>query len=461
MARSGHRKRWLIFTALIVVLAIAEVLVGWTVSLQEPSRLDNFASSFPAVKQEGKLNAAAEEPAEHQSRTDQLPQLSTADQDKDSTSEPQGCFPFNSREWLEERRFGNAADPLMNDDYVRQMIIGPSKLLLDPKFVLQQTLADEKSRFSNTFDLVDQSDENVRLWAVRLIYLVIHYHQHAPALKEAQHRLEISSEVCSTEMEKLQIGKFDFECPHVKYLTVSLMGNGIGANLRTHIFGTLIAGLETGRIVHFINGASDLTGIMARPWPQASCDRKDYQCVFAPTSPCVPTMKDLDNVYQLTPAEKAVLYQQGKLPEGHEGDKVIYIVSIHKGGMNSGTVEPVIHDIAQEMVNQLPLLDVRKPLLQKAVDLILKRDKPREGFDFYEATSKTLHALTFYGLRPNLSAMQQLVRVVNENLPQDFLSDHSIGLPIRGRFSFVTKGCICTSNSPRAQNLLASTSLPL
>jgi hypothetical protein len=433
MARSGRRKQWLIFTGLIVLLVIAELIGGWTQSYQEPSTVENFDHPLPTdVEQQGKLNATAEEPAE-QSSTDQLLHLSTDDQAKHSEMEPEGCFPFNSKEWLEEKRFGNAVDPLLHDDYVRQMIVAPSKLLLDPKFVLQQTLADQKSRFLNNFDLVDQSDDNIRLWAVRLIYLVIHYHQHAPALKEAQHRLEMSSEVCSTEMEKLQIGKFDFECPGVKYLVVSLLGNGIGANLHTNIFGILMAGLETGRIVHLMNGMP-VEGLMARPWPQASCDRKDYQCMFAPTSPCVPSMKDLDNVYQLTPAEKAVLYQQGKVPEGRENDKVIYVAHVHKGGMNGGTVEPVIHNIAQEMVNQLPLVDARKPLLQKAVDLILERDKPREGFDFHVATSKTLHALTFYGLRPNLSSMKQLVRVVSENLPQDFSPDYSIGLPIRGRF---------------------------
>jgi hypothetical protein len=456
MARSGCRKQWWIYTALIIVLAVAEILVGWNQTYQEPATVAYSDNPLPAVKQEGKLNAA-DEPAE-QSKTDQLLHLSTVYQGKRSKIEPEGCFPFNSKEWLEEMRFGNAVDPLMDDDYVRQMIVGPSKLLLDPKFVLQQTLAHEKSRFLNSFDPKDESDENVRLWAVRLIYFVIHYHQHAPALKEAQHRLGMSSEVCSTQMEKLNIGKFDFECPGVKYLVVSFMGNGIGANLRTHIFGTLIAGLNTGRIVHFMNGIHGVEGMMARPWPQASCDRKDYQCVFAPTSPCVPTMKDLHNGYQLTMAEKAVLYKQGKLPEGRESDKAIYIVNVHKGGMNGGTVEPVIHDIAQEMANQLPSVEVRKPLLQKAVDLILERDKPRKGFDFYEATSKTLHALTFYGLRPNLSSMQQLVQVVKENLPQDFSPDHSIGLPIRGSLSFVTNGCMRTSNYSGAHYLLVSVS---
>jgi hypothetical protein len=459
MASSARRKQWLIFTAFIVVLATAELLGGWTRIYQEPSTEENFYNPLPTVKREGKLNATvtAEEPADEQSRAAQLLRLSPEDQDRQSTTEPEECFPFNSKEWLEAKRFGNAVDPLMHDDYVRQMIVGPSKLLLDPKFVLQQTLADQKSRFLTNFDLIDQSDENIRLWAVRLIYLVIHYHQHAPALKEAQHRLEMFSKVCSTEMEKLLIGKFDFECPDVKYLTVSLQGNGIGANLRAHILGTLIAGLETGRIVHFINGIT-VEGVLARPWPQASCDRKDYQCLFAPTSPCVPTMKDLDNVYELTPTEKAVLYQEGKLPERREREKVIFIVNVHKGGMNGGTVEPVIRKIAQEMVNQLPLVDARKPLLQKAVDLILERDKPREGFDFYEATSKTLHALTFYGLRPNLSSMQQLVQAVSENLPQDFTPDYSIGLPIRGRLSFVTRGCMRASSCSGAHYLLVSAS---
>jgi hypothetical protein len=138
------------------------------------------------------------------------------------------------------------------------MIVNLPELLLNPKLVLQQTLADENSRFLNNLDSTDESSENVRLWAVRLMYLAIHYHQHAPALKEAQHRLKLPSSACSAEMEKRQIGKFDFECPGAKYLVISLQSNGLGANIRDVIFGFLTTGLLTGRIVHFIT--ADCTG---------------------------------------------------------------------------------------------------------------------------------------------------------------------------------------------------------
>jgi hypothetical protein len=139
--------------------------------------------------------------------------------------------------------------------------------------------------------------------------------QHLPAIQEA--KLRLSNASCQSQFDSLGIGRFDFECPGSKYLVVGLSGNGLGANVREAMFQAFLAGLISDRIVVFKNFKWNKEG-----WLLASYKRRDYQCFFAPTSPCVPTVVSLDNTYHVEGQKAKDLVLRGELPQGQEDNKV-------------------------------------------------------------------------------------------------------------------------------------------
>ena len=312
--------------------------------------------------------------------------------------------------WAEAPRYGNYDDPLMNDTHIDEMLRSLPNLLDHAPYLLQQTLAVPGSRFLNLTD--NDSD----LWMTRLMYLSIHYHQHVPALAEAQERRQWQH----------GIGLYDFECPNTKYLVVRLENNGMGANVRRNLVPILLAAIASNRVAVFAN--------TKRPWRLASCRRRDFQCFFAPTSPCVPTMKDLGRAYQLTSEEKMELLETGLLPTNHADDRAIYIeaedpVPAVQRLRLGGKVEHILSNISHSLIDGLPPDDARVPMLRHAANAIdrLKAARQRPGFDFDGATSRLFHAAVIYAYRPNLSYAARL----REMLPTDLDPERTIGLPIR------------------------------
>jgi len=346
------------------------------------------------------------------------------------------CFRYNSQAWLEgSRRHGNAMVEPMADEYLNLTVLNLHELLKSSEStrqLLKQSICVEQSRFLNLTERTSQvdNDKKIRLWAIRLIYLAIHYHQHEPARKEAQ--LAVHG-TCREERKAKKIGPFDFECPDTKFLVVSLWDNGIGANMGHIIVPALMAGLATNRVVLFLNKAPTRHTVMNRPWALASCRRRDAQCFFAPMTPCVLKHEDLasENVYSLNKQEKIQLFKDGVLPPEH---KVVYMLGVQKtyGTSLGGKVEPSLRRISLLLINQLDSNDPRRPLLLQAADHILETDLPRSGYPFGGATSKIHHALQFYFLRPNLVYQQQLRQILTDLLPADFDPERAVGMPVRG-----------------------------
>jgi hypothetical protein len=320
----------------------------------------------------------------------------------------------------------------MDDDYVVQTILSLPNMLAKAGDILKQTLAHNESQFLNTTHLAD-NEPALRMWAVRLIYLAIHYHQHHHAFKEAHHlikSLDRGTISCATEREKLAIGKFDFECPAAKFLVVSNTNNGLGANMVGVVVPTLMAGLVSNRIVLFQNGPA------GGRWPLASCPRGDYQCFFAPPSPCVPTEKELKDIYTLSIEEKAMLFNDGVVPEDRQNDRVLYLSSGHrhktpKNPKFGDKLESTLRNISTALIAQLPAEESRQSILQQAANLILALDESRPGFPIQR--SKIFHALSFYALRPNPSYSKKVDEIVKNSLPKNFDPNQAIGLPIRGK----------------------------
>jgi hypothetical protein len=183
---------------------------------------------------------------------------------------------INSEQWLNSTRYGNLHDdPYLSHDLVQHMILNlPNALRVQDDddgadnaedsstmpTVLGQTICHKQSRFlhrrvpppdllsmttisSNNGNYSNSYDpKTVRLWAVKLIYLAIHYHQHRLAVPEAVLRYKgmsptntFATDQCSTSPQYLEdtynVGKFDYECPDAKYLVMPLGGNGLGSNV--------------------------------------------------------------------------------------------------------------------------------------------------------------------------------------------------------------------------------------
>ena len=365
------------------------------------------------------------------------------DEDTNSVTVPSAsirekCFPHNSEAWLKGPRLGNLDESLMNDDFVKLMTLELPYMLSLPgkaKPFLEQTIAFESSRFVDDAESGDDP-KSMRLWAVRLIYLSMIYHQHVQAIPEVEALYDSNMEVCQKEREALGIGRYDFECPNAKFLIASLSNNGLGANIRSGATTLLIAGLITDRIVLFVNNApTGANTFLQKPWDLASCDRRDAQCFFLPSSPCTITHKDIKDAYVLKKSEQRVLLKKGELPQDHLDNKVwvlpLSFVPILKTPKHLGES---LHNYSKSLIAEVPETDPRLPVLKLAMDHLLDEELPRPGYNFAAANIKLNHALNFYAMRPNLEYSAKMEKILEEIIPDDFEAENSFGLPIRGEF---------------------------
>lgn len=150
----------------------------------------------------------------------------------------------NSERWLNSRRYGNIHnDTMFTEELAKTLLLNLDTILI-PKSeqmpqILDQSLCHAKSQFLNSSVPISLDKKTVRLWAFRLIYLSIHYHQHRQAVPEAVARRKAGT--CPTSdalQQKYDVGIFDYECPDAKYVALPLGGNGLGSNVRG---GTVLA----------------------------------------------------------------------------------------------------------------------------------------------------------------------------------------------------------------------------
>jgi hypothetical protein len=355
----------------------------------------------------------------------------------------------NSARWLQGPRYGNLReDPFITNDLAKHMILNISDAFLEDNAMaslLGQSVCHANSRLLNItkLHLVEALDDErlVRLWAVRLLYLLIHYHQHRLAIPEAMERYQYGSDSkCMTAAQLAKdhdVGVFDYECPDANYLIMPLGGNGLGANVRGGMVPALVMGLITDRIVVFVNNAQKGERRAQMPWPLASCPRRDYQCFFWPSTPCSLTQDEIGDAYELSDAEFRPLMYRNKLPGGIDHHKVWKFNTPFTplAGFHQLAAE-TLYERALKLISSL--VDESKyphyfALLRKAAEAIRMEDTPRPGYNYAAANLKIQHAAALYSMRPNPRNARELHRILTEIVPADFEPDTSVGLPIRGK----------------------------
>jgi hypothetical protein len=378
-----------------------------------------------------------------------------------------GKCKINSEKWLVGPRLGHVHQELVGYEHiVKHMLLGTDNVLLQNPFdengqlssLLSQTMCLHQSQFRNVSVSSSQppdatetkdisSERLIRQWAVKLIYLSLHYHQHKYALPEAQQRYSTSSAPhdCLPESQaeltnKYGVGIFDFECPDAKYLVMSLHQSGLGANIRTGVVPAMMLGLMTDRVVLVMNNVPKSVEVPNRRlhdnWPLVSCPRQDFQCFFWPTSPCVLTEDDITTAYALNISESRGL-RDNVIPNYADHHKVwIWDTELlPMDGYHSPSAEK-LYDIAQQMVTRVPesIGSHYKNLLSKAVEQIRVDDGVREGFNHLNSRSKVQHTFTIYSLRPLPQVSKMLEAKLFDIIPDNFNPAYSIGLPVRGLY---------------------------
>jgi hypothetical protein len=343
-----------------------------------------------------------------------------------------GCFPFNSDAWLRGPRLGNA-----NYSFGMDYSLGKNLILSSIHWskdnlpiLLQQSICEENSRFVQRQPTIDAESE-LRLWVVRLVYMYIHYHQHRHAFIEMQN----TDAQCIIERQEAGIGPFDFECTNARFLVVRFYNNGIGANMRYAAVPALMAGLATDRVVLFVNHSPVGPPFLQQPWSQVTCDRRDAQCFFLPSSPCVLTHHEIEQAYSLQKKERRQLFRTGTLPEDRQENRVLLLQLPFRA-------QRIPHNLRDKLyTNIVPLIhrmtnapDLQQTLLE-AADKLRKDDDSlqNEPFSYYGLDSPLFHGLLLYALRPNPRALRRMDDTVKAVLPPFYESGKSIGLPIRGK----------------------------
>jgi hypothetical protein len=378
---------------------------------------------------------------------------------------------INSEQWLKGPRYGNIHHELhtVDDHLIQQMILNMSnfantirKQQLSTLF--GQTLCYPQSQFrnvtlTNSYDNYDDDDfldesPIVRQWAVKFVYLSIHFHQHQYAIPEAEQRYGKNNDdydtcVSQTELtSNYGVGRFDYECPGAKYLVMALGGNGLGANVRGGMVPAMMLGLMTDRVVLFMNNipATDNTtsDYIQKEWTLSSCPRKDYQCFFWPVSPCVLTEDDINDAYRLNVSESRRLIKRDEIPIYADHYKVwIWTTSFQPiVGFHQPSAEK-LYEYAQQLVSPTLYENINSgkyyKLLNRSVELIRTNDGYRDLYHYAAASYKIQHTMTIYLLRPHPQIAQKLENMLSDIIPNDFNPEYAIGLPVRGKstsFSF-------------------------
>lgn len=288
------------------------------------------------------------------------------------------CFRLNSEAWLEGPRVGNI--PIPENDL--RAIMHPHGLMFKSNILdilLKQTLCYKTGRFRTIRPLHSStptkainwnaSDSDlIQDWQIRLLYLALHRKFHIPAYPEYQLRQECdlssssktlnttstSSSLSSSPTTSFYphggISNFDYECPKAKFLVTVLKSVGMGATIRGSAMPSILMALSTDRIPLFVSSldANDVgeSSPLTTPFLLASCPRQDFQCIFAPLSPCVLTMNDLRNATLLSKAETRTMKRNGVyMTPQHEHVRVL----LH----DTKVTEPFVHHIARTKAYQI------------------------------------------------------------------------------------------------------------
>ncbi|GKY98094.1 hypothetical protein MPSEU_000767200 [Mayamaea pseudoterrestris] len=401
------------------------------------------------------LLSAADEPLAQQSTTanEQLHQHQNSFN---------ACFSVNSPEWLQGARMGNVNDSSLLD----LDILPPLSQRLDSfghdyflQDLLDQSICADGSRFRQFTDQQELQSMDaitdaaiIKQWTMRLVYWSMHYHQTRHARREAKHRQEQASKGIDCYPPASTVGPYDYECSNAKYIAIGLSSPiGLGANVRLGMINGYLHALIADRIVIWVNdspvGSEEFLQV---PWAQVSCDdgkraRRDTQCFFMPSTPCVLTEQDLEQAYFLTKEEADSMYDHGIPPAGHENDKVwqvrlYYWNQGHTPRLAAERLRNHSYSLIEEHFTSAN--DQFKKLLYQAADNILTPDPPRSGHSYPAANTKAHHALAVYALRPRRDKAKQMKDLLEDLKARNSIdSEFSVGLPVRATYRS-NKACL-------------------
>jgi hypothetical protein len=366
----------------------------------------------------------------------------------------------NSKEWLTSPRHSNINEPFMTDEYIKQLIlhISPLDTIDGSQDVLRQSLCLNDSafrnwdkepkitRFGRSADSRSQEDKNIQLLTFRLLFLAIHEHQYGSARIEAKMRYDNNNnqdEKCINEKEEYttslanaNVGKFDFECPDTKFLISHVPEAGFGASLRVGLMDPMFIGLVTGRVVLYVNSFdSHPDASFRRPWPLASCPRKDMQCVYMPLSPCVLTKEEIEKGIVLPNDNLVLARRTGSFGDEYDNAKVLMM----KTGVGGHQQTPnhlwpsfvnIIESFYDKQQHDVELgsgaWKLDKETLEK-VTSFLRRGNSHPDLQWLP------HQVTgFYLMRPNMDSREKIDKAMQKILPENFDPKTTVGFPIRG-----------------------------
>jgi len=367
--------------------------------------------------------------------------VATTETPKQSSKQPtlEECLALNSDSWIKGPRIGNSQEGHITVDSGIDMILNKANLS-GPKesgsihSLLKETICHKSSRFLNV--TIDGSDgkNSKYFWALRLIYLSFHAHQHKEAIAEAERRRDLG---CGDILSKNNFGPFDFECPKAKFLVVPMGEMGLGAAMRLGAVNALFAGMATNRTILLINNAPVGERSIRKPWVHASCNRKDIQCFFMPPTPCTITVAELEGAYALGRSEYRRMFKFGEIPEEHAEDRVIIAnFAIRPKATPPGFSSAIMKyadAIIQNIIDTTSEDDPRIEIIKQSKDLILE-EKPfdrEKRYYYFGVESQTHHAAVFYAMRPNPLNAEKMDAILHEIIPGSFNPELSFGLPIR------------------------------
>jgi hypothetical protein len=251
---------------------------------------------------------------------------------------------------------------------------------------LGQTFCHDKGRFRATSAQAwnTSNEELVREWELKLIYLAIHSFHHQPVLKEHQER-----KACQDTLPP-----YEYQCANAKYIVTDLPNLGMGTVIRLSSVAHVLMGIASDRIPLFIANSPEGPAILQAPWKLASCDRRDLQCVFLPTTPCTLITEDLVNATILEEVDVRSLRQGGLLPNKFDNEKVVIAqarVTPAKYDKLKGihiAVRKKVHHKVMELIDEWKSsssdVDQQKlQVLQEAAKRIKTADQP-DPYDHYE-----------------------------------------------------------------------------
>lgn len=351
---------------------------------------------------------------------------------KEQYQKSQNCFVHNSLEWLEKPRHGNLETlSFLEEDVLAHDATLPSIA----RILRQQSLCSEKSSFASLLRPV-----TVHQWTARLLFLIVHLHQHSPALTEARIRNRPN---CQQPKRKYQIGEYDYECPNAKFLVISFYRNGIGANVRLAAVPALMAGLATDRVVLFVDNAPTGPTFLRESWMLASCQRKDAQCYFRPMSPCVLRHDEFEDAPVLSKSMTRQIFRHGTLPKEYSKERVVILHLTYRPQRQPDNLRAILYNktraLVERIVGNSNLIDPQTAaIIYNASNVILEEEEedtavpPTQEFQYYGGHSILFQSLLLYAIRPNPQFMARIDNVMKAVIPSDFVSDEVLGLPIRG-----------------------------